>query len=150
MKTRPGTHSGTRSGTHTAILALLLAANATPAMGDSLTGSSRFTCSALESSVCSPEGECASGLPWDLNVPQFLLVDLERNTLSTTEASGEQRSTPILQQTREDGHLFLQGVEQGRAYSLVLKEDSGHATVAIALDGLTIGVFGACTPGLPR
>lgn len=131
-------------------LALLLAPGAMPAAADSLAGSSRFTCSALEASICSPEGDCASGLPWDLNVPQFLLVDLDQDTLSTTEASGEKRSTPVLQQTREDGHLFLQGVEQGRGYSLVVREDTGHVTVAIAMDGLSISVFGACTPGLPR
>lgn len=33
---------------------------------------------------------------------------------------------------------------------MVLREDSGLASIAIAADGLTIGVFGACTPAPAR
>lgn len=131
-------------------VALAFCLLAPPAGADSLTDAKRFICSAVEASLCSAEGECASGLSWDLQIPQFVLVDLDRKTLSTTEASGENRSTPILSQVREDGHIFLQGIQMGRAFSMVLKEDSGRASMAIAMDGLTLGVFGACTPGLPR
>ncbi len=123
---------------------------AQPATADSLAGAERFVCSAIDASLCSAEGECASSLAWDLEIPQFLLVDLPAKTLSTTEASDENRITPILTQLREDGHIFLQGVEMGRAFSIVLEESSGRASIAIAMDGLTVGVFGACTPGLPR
>jgi hypothetical protein len=134
-----------------ALFAVLVSCLVAPAaLADSLSGHERFICSAVEASVCSAEGECASGLSWDLQIPQFVLVDLNRKTLSTTEASDENRSTPILSQVREDGHIFLQGVQMGRAFSMVLKEDSGLASIAIAMDGLTLGVFGACTPGLPR
>lgn len=123
---------------------------APPAAADSLAGAERFVCSAIEASMCSADGECASNLAWDLKIPQFVLVDLPGGTLSTTEASNENRSTPILTQLREDGHIFVQGVEMGRAFSMVLEESSGRASIAIAMDGLTLGVFGACTPGLPR
>lgn len=120
------------------------------ALADALTGADRFTCSATEVTLCSADGECAASQPWEMQIPQFVLVDLAERSLSTTEASGELRTSTIATQVREDGLIILQGIQMGRAFSFVLKEDTGHASIAIALDGLTIGVFGACTPGLPR
>jgi hypothetical protein len=39
----------------------------------------------------------------------------------------------------------LQGVENNRAYSILIEEDSGLLSAAIARDGITMSVFGACT-----
>ena len=73
-------------------------------------------------------------------------VDLKDKKLSTTKASGENRSTPIRNLVREDGKIFLQGVELGRAFSFVIDEKSGMLSVAVAREGITVSVFGACTP----
>ena len=91
-------------------------------------------------------GTCSSELPWNLNIPQFIEVDLKAKTFSTTKASGENRSTPIRTVSREDGLIILQGFEAGRAFSFVIHEESGMASVAVARDGLTVSIFGACTP----
>ena len=123
---------------------LLLASTA--ALSDSLSGKDRLLCSAVEATVCTADGICESGPPWDWQIPQFLIVDLDRKELSSTAASGENRVTPILSLSREDGHIVLQGVQAGRAFSMVLQEENGHAAIAIATDGVTISVFGACTP----
>ena len=66
---------------------------------DDLTGAKRFLCAAGEVTVCTMEGECASGPPWEFNVPDFIEVDLEAGLLKTTEASQENRQTPILDTT---------------------------------------------------
>jgi hypothetical protein len=125
-------------------LGLSLAAAVLPA--DDLTGSESFLCTASQATICSAAGECTSEPPWNLNIPSFIQVDLGRKTLSTTEASGESRSTPIKNVEREDGLIFLQGVEKGRAFSFVIAEEDGMASVAVARDGLSVAVFGACTP----
>jgi hypothetical protein len=130
------------------IYPLLLVAS-TAALSDSLSGKDRLLCSAIEATVCTADGICESGPPWDWQIPQFLIVDLDRKELSTTEASGENRMTPILNLSREDGHIVLQGTQAGRAFSMVLQEDNGHAAIAIATDGATISVFAACTPMPP-
>lgn len=65
--------------------------------------------------------------------------------LATTKASMENRSTPIESMNRADGLLYFQGVEQGRAFSFVVHEQTGHLTVAVSRDGLSVSVFGACT-----
>jgi len=117
-----------------------------PAAADDLTGAKRFLCAAGEVTVCTMEGECASGPPWEFNVPDFIEVDLEAGLLKTTEASQENRQTPILNTTREDGRNVLQGFEMGRAFSIYVDESSGDMTAATARDGLFVGAFGVCTP----
>ena len=118
----------------------------TSALADDLSGKDQFICSGVEAIVCSADGVCDEGPSWDLKVPQFVLFDLKKKTLATTAASGENRSTPILNLIRENGQIVIQAVENSRAVSVVLHEEDGFATIAIAIDGLTINVFGACTP----
>jgi hypothetical protein len=73
-------------------------------------------------------------------------VDLKRKTLATTRASGEDRSTPIQGQSREAGYIYLQGVENGRSFSMVISENTGELTFTVATDGETATMFGDCTP----
>ena len=119
---------------------------ASAAAADELTGKDRFLCTAVEANVCSIEGECESAPPWRFNIPQFIVVDLDAKKLATTEASGENRQTPIKNLEREEGLIFLQGIEGGRAFSFVIAEEDGTASIAVARDGVTVSVFGACTP----
>ncbi len=125
-------------------LVLLTASTAVPA--DDLTGAKTFLCTAATVNQCSSDGECTSGSAWQLNIPQFIEVDLAKKTLSTTKASGENRTTPIKNMEREDGLIILQGAEAGRAFSWVITEETGLATISVAIDGRGVVVFGACTP----
>ena len=74
-----------------------------------------------------------------------MVIDTKKKTISTTEASNENRSTPIRAIQREDGMLILQGIEAGRTFGFVIDEESGLMTVSVARDGLSVSVFGACT-----
>jgi hypothetical protein len=40
----------------------------------------------------------------------------------------------------------LQGLEKGRAFSIVIAEDTGRASFAVATNGFSVAAFGACTP----
>jgi len=116
-----------------------------PLYADELTGADAILCSAVEATLCGADGECSSGPPWSWQIPQFLEIDLKKKVIRTTQASGEDRSTPIKNTERLDGKIFLQGVEQGRAFSFVISEETGMASAAIAADGITVTVFAACT-----
>jgi hypothetical protein len=115
-------------------------------LADDLSGADKLLCTSVQATVCWPEGDCEIGPPWNWNIPQFIEVDLDNKLLSTTAASGENRRTPIKNLERENGNIFLQGFEQGRAFSFVIAEESGRLAVAVARDGITVSVFGACTP----
>lgn len=113
---------------------------------DDLRNVNRFLCTAVQATVCRDDDDCEIGVPWEFNIPQFIQVDLDKKTLSTTPASGENRSTPIKSVERQNGLIILQGSEKGRAFSWVITEATGMATVAVARNGVAVAVFGACTP----
>lgn len=127
-------------------LGVVLVLALSPAHADDLTGADTLVCASTIVVACWEDGECEDGLPSELNVPQFIEIDLARKRLRTTKASGENRSTPITTLTREEGRIVLQGYEAGRAFSFVISEETGRASVAVARDGLSVAVFGACTP----
>lgn len=127
------------------LAAAVLTLIASSALADNISGVDRLLCSTSKIVICFESGECAEMQPWEINVPQFIIIDLQEKTLSTTEASGENRSSPIRSLQKEDGLIILQGFEAGRAFSYVIDEATGISTVSVARDGASIGVFGACT-----
>ena len=116
------------------------------ARADDLTGVNKILCTAVQVTVCDESGACVVDLPWNVNVPQFIEIDLAAKRMSTTRASGENRATPIEHLRRENGVIVLQGFERGRAFSFVITESTGAASVAVAAEARAVGVFGACTP----
>jgi hypothetical protein len=114
------------------IAAGLLAMMPAVTHADNLSGKDRILCTAVQATICDAGGECEIGLPWLWNIPQFVEIDLEAKSLGTTKASGENRVTP--------------GIEAGRAFSFVIQEETGQLSAAIARQGITVSVFGACTP----
>ena len=55
------------------------------------------------------------------------------------------QGAPILTLERSDGLVFMQGIENGRAFSFVVEEETGTLSAAVARTGITVSVFGACT-----
>ena len=102
-------------------------------------------CSVSEVTLCAETGECFDVQAWEIDVPQFVVIDLKRKVIATTRASDVQKSTAIANFQREGGRIYLQGIEGGRAFSFVIDETTGLVTAAVARDGLSVSVFGACT-----
>jgi hypothetical protein len=127
-------------------LSLLALALPAAAVADDVTGAQAILCTAVQVTLCTDDGDCAVENPWTLNVPQFIEINFKDKRMSTTKASGENRSTPIRTLEREGGEIFLQGIEAGRAFSFVIEEKTGMASIAVAREGKTVSVFGACTP----
>ena len=113
---------------------------------DDVTKANRILCTAIQATSCNEETDCVTDTPASFNVPQFIEIDLVAKLLSTTKAAEEQRQSPIRTLTREDGLIVVQGLELGRAYSLVINESTGRLSAGVARDGITVSVFGACTP----
>ncbi len=115
------------------------------ATAENVEGVDEMICSAAQAQVCLESGECYPVLPWELSIPDFVVIDTKKKTVSTTKASQLNRSTPFAAVKNADGVFYLQGVEGGRAFSFVIDEATGRMTVAIARDGFSVTVFGACT-----
>jgi hypothetical protein len=127
-------------------IAISLIAVSAALRADDLTGQDQILCTVVQVTICSTDGQCKIESPWALNIPMFVQIDLKEKKVSTTPASGENRSSPIRTLMREGGEIFLQGVEGGRAFSFVIEEDTGMASIAVAREGTTVSIFGACTP----
>jgi hypothetical protein len=121
-------------------------AGASALYADDLTGSSRLLCTTVQATRCVEGGDCAIDLPWNMNIPQFIEVDLATKRLSTTQASGVNRASVADTLRREKGKIVLQGYENGRAFSLFIDEASGMLSAAVAAEGQAVAAFGACTP----
>lgn len=128
------------------ILAALTSTSAAVLRGDDVSGKDQLLCTVIEATQCTPDGECRSDDLSELNIPQFLVIDLKAKTVSTTKASGQQRSSPIGNLVRDGGLIVIQGLENGRAFSFEIDETNGMASMAVARDGVTISGFGVCTP----
>ncbi len=129
-----------------AVLFAVLCLAPTLAPADDLGSSNMILCTIVVATLCFDDGECESGPPWDWNIPQFIEIDLAGKEMRTTRASDQNRSTAIKNLEREDGQIFLQGVETGRALSVAITIKTGMASFAGAREGVTVAAFGACTP----
>ena len=115
------------------------------AYADPLAGVNRLVCAASQVQICLEGDTCYSALPWELGVPEFVVIDLKKKSISTTKSSGDDRATTFNNSVKSDGNIILQGLEDGRAFSFVIDEATGYMSVAVARDGMVVSVFGACT-----
>ena len=121
----------------------LLASGA--ALADNIEGADRLLCAPVQIKICVEEAECYPAHASELGVPDFVIVDLKNKKMQTTKSSGPMRSTAFSSVSRSGGQIFLQGVENGRAFSFVINELTGSLTVAVSRDGVAVAAFGACT-----
>ncbi|MDH3814894.1 MAG: hypothetical protein OEV48_10430 [Acidobacteriota bacterium] len=124
---------------------LVILGGAPGVSADDLTGADLLLCAPIEATRCTFEG-CETDLPEAWNIPQFIEIDLATRRLQTTAASSEKRATPITTLVREDGHIVIQGIEGGRAFSFFIHELSGELNAAIAATSSATTVFAVCTP----
>jgi len=115
------------------------------ASADSVFDVDEMICAAGQVQICIENASCYAASAAELSVPDFVVIDTKARKISTTKASGENRSTSFTSYSRAEGTIFLQGMESGRAFSFVIDEATGRMTVAVSRDGISVTVFGACT-----
>jgi hypothetical protein len=135
------------SGKRGAWLLGLAGLAAGPALADALAGSNSLLCYGMTATVCTIDGNaCETHEPWELNLPDFVNVDLRAKVLRSTDAAQETRETAIARLERQDGLMFLQGSQGARAFSWVMSEETGEGTIMINSFDTGVTVFTVCTP----
>jgi hypothetical protein len=109
-------------------------------------GSAPLICALIEVMDCVPGADCQRGAPESVSLPQFVKLNFSEKTLSTTEVAQKQEATPIKHLEPFDSRLILQGVEGGRAWSLIIAKDTGKMSATVSDDQVGFVIFGACTP----
>lgn len=109
-------------------------------------GSKTLLCATQAVNECVVGEHCEFVSPEDVNVPDFLAVDVANMVIE----SGE-RQTPIERRESLDGKLVLQGaddgiedVRDGLGWTMVIDDTTGKMSLTGAGDGFAIVVFGAC------
>lgn len=126
-----------------AVAAVLLPAGF--AIADNVAGLNRLLCATQSVKLCMETDGCFDVMPEELDVPQFMIVDLKKKMLSTTQASSHGRTTPVSVAERGKGLIGMQGMENERLFSLIIDESTGKLTASISSDGFTVSVYGECT-----
>jgi hypothetical protein len=83
-------------------------------VAEDVTDVTRMVCAAGQAQICLETGDCYAATPWELAVPDFVIIDTKKGTISTTKASGLNRSTAFTKTERKEGLIHLQGVEGRR------------------------------------
>lgn len=115
------------------------------ARAEDINGVERMICAATQVHVCIQNDGCYTVAPADLAIPDFVVIDTEEKSISTTRSSGDSRSSGFSAMGELADAFYLQGTENGRAFSFVIDRDSGRMTVAVSRNGLSVSVFGSCT-----
>jgi hypothetical protein len=116
-------------------------------LADFLGDAEDLLCYGLTATVCTIDGSaCETREPWELNLPDFVNVDLGSKLLKSTSASLDERETPIARVERNDGNLILQGSQDERAFSWVMSEATGEGSIMINSFDRGVTVFTVCTP----
>jgi hypothetical protein len=107
-------------------------------------GSAPMLCAVTAVSECTADGQCQRSAPQaGNNLPTFMRVDLKEKVLRADDGSG--RKTDIRASSIVDDQLMLQGIENGKAWSMVIKSDTGRWGGAVVEDDGSFALFGACT-----
>lgn len=127
-------------------LALVPLAMSSLLLADDLTDSDSLLCYGWSAARCDIEGVCEQADPWQLNLPDFLRVDLRAKLAVSTETAPVERETEIQTVERANGTIVLQGMQGDRAFSWLITESSGEGTLTVSAPGQGLTVFTNCTP----
>jgi hypothetical protein len=114
-------------------------------------GSKPLTCAVIDVVECVPGGQCEERMPGEIDIVQFLQVDVTKKTITGTRAGGIKRTSAIEHIEHVDGKVIIQGAEDGvegvrdgLGWSMAISEETGKMVVTGSGDEVAFVVFGAC------
>lgn len=105
-------------------------------------GSKPFVCAIVEASECGEAVDCRRVGVQEIDCPRFFRVDLSKKIVTGILADQTTREVEVQSSAHVDGNLILQGVQGGRAWSLVVSEATGKMTLTVAGAGDGFVLFG--------
>lgn len=101
-----------------------------------------WICAITESIACTDDGSTGAPDLQGLERPTFLRVDVDTKQVTILAPASRRGETSRIETAKQEGgNWLLGGVEQGRAWTMILTE-AGHMTLAITGDGEVWSVFG--------
>jgi hypothetical protein len=107
-------------------------------------GSLPLLCAPITILECGDDGACQRSTAEEVNIPQFVRVNVAAMTLSGADESG--RTAPIKHLERLTGRIVIQGAQGERGWTVTIAEDTGKMSAVVAGAQEAFVIFGACTP----
>jgi hypothetical protein len=108
-------------------------------------GSRKLLCAPTDAVQCEGAGECERAEVEDLNIPKFLTIDFKEKELTGTVEGGTSEETTKIQNVEKlENQTVLQGIQNGRGWSIVIDAASGDMSAAVAGDDISFVLFGVC------
>lgn len=110
-------------------------------------GSKPLLCAAIHATSCDEESEvCTSGAPWTVGFPVFMEIDFAGKTASTTRQHVVERTSKIdTVEHLPNNRMSVQGTDDEYSWSVLISEETGSMTLAVAGEAVGFIVLGACT-----
>ena len=116
------------------------------AYGGDFDGSKALICAPVEIYGCGPSDGCVRETTQSTGLPSFLRINFKKKVITGTAEDGTLKTTKIKKMDSVDGRMLLQGVQKGRAWSMVILHETGKMTLTASGDDTAFVVFGPCTP----
>ncbi len=108
-------------------------------------GSRTLLCAPTDAVQCEGAGECERAEVEDLNIPKFLSIDFKNKEMTgRLEGATSDEATKIQNVEKLDNQTVLQGIQNGRGWSIVIDAVSGDMSAAVAGDDISFVLFGVC------
>ncbi len=114
---------------------------------DNAITSSPLICSLIKVVECDMDAGCIGDEPDNMGLPQFVKIDIENKKIMTVKDVPEKRESIIRTLESSNGKMFLQGLDKdkGRAWTIVISENTGEMSATISEEQFGFIVFGRCT-----
>lgn len=127
------------------VLSCIFIAPLSVAAGD-FDGSKTLLGAVIEIYECTANGGCEQVTVKEINFLRFLNINFNKKEITGTRANGQALTTAIKNRVSMDGMLILQGVENGKGWSMAITEATGKMVLTVSGDEEGFVVFGACIP----
>lgn len=107
-------------------------------------GSAPLLCAAMAVTECEAEGRRQRRSAESVNLPGLFRVDAKAMKVRNLEAE-KGRESAIQSVGHANGKLILNGADGERAWSVLVHEETGKMSAAVAGDGEGFVIFGQCT-----
>ena len=128
-----------------AALGLAMAISFSVAAAAKLDISRNLICATIDVVGCVEGGDCLKGHAKDFDLPQFVVVDAEKKLVRATDETGHKEISPVKNLENSGNELILQGVENGKGWSIVINQENGEMAATVAGKDVSFMVFGVCT-----
>lgn len=109
-------------------------------------GSTPVICGTTAVTECGADGRCQRGTATDVNFPAIFQVDAAGKKLRNLHANPGQQGTEsaIRNVDHANGKMILSGAEGERGWSVLIHENTGKMSAAVAGDEEGFVIFGQC------